>query len=247
MSTVTVIYKEIKHHHFLSPIYYLLHYIPALCFLFEHSQALMSVCIACAFAYLYKHAFVLTGSIIGTGPGYATVAWHSFHHYLHLLVRRDISAVVLDFHLPKREANKKRSLTFLLWVVSQWSFMSGICYMEAELCNISPNWCWQLAQCWHINTYFNSKVTVASHRGLKLIVDIWHWGTCSPDILSLDALVKLKVRQFINMPAVTVHMDTPWMCSAWKKHHHSHSQTPADALKIPSVIQKQVFLTSNAL
>lgn len=42
------------------------------------------------------------------------------------------------------------------------------------------------------------------------------WFTCRPDILSLDALVKLMIRQFTIIPAVAVQMDTPWMNSAGK-------------------------------
>lgn len=41
-------------------------------------------------------------------------------------------------------------------------------------------------------------------------------GTCSPDIFSLDALVKLNIWQLAIIPVVTVQMDTPWMDSGEK-------------------------------
>lgn len=62
---------------------------------------------------------------------------------------------------------------------------------------------------------------------------MWGCSTCSPDILSLDALVKLKILQFIIIPAVTVHMDTPWMDSVEKTYH---SQKSEDALKAHSIL-----------
>lgn len=42
--------------------------------------------------------------------------------------------------------------------------------------------------------------------------------TCSPDILSLEDLEKLTIRQFIIIPAVTVQTDKPWMDSRKKEY-----------------------------
>ena len=48
-------------------------------------------------------------------------------------------------------------------------------------------------------------------------------STCSPNILSLDAFVKLKIRQLVIIPADIVQMDTPWMDSGEKSQPQSET------------------------
>lgn len=50
------------------------------------------------------------------------------------------------------------------------------------------------------------------------------YSTCIPDILSLDAFLKVNIWQLAIIPAVAVQIDTPWMDSGEKNISKSEAR-----------------------
>lgn len=90
----------------------------------------------------------------------------------------------------------------------------------------NPSYVCCVWQCRHGNRLdysIDRRVPLGLHARLDLhnrstsfrVVD----GTCCPDILPLDAFVKLKIWQFTIIPVLTVQTDKPWMDSVGEYSH----------------------------
>lgn len=63
-----------------------------------------------------------TWTMIGAGPGHSTVTWDCCHRYLHLLVWRNFSAVVLNFNLQERGGQKHTSCHMSVKRCAVWKY-----------------------------------------------------------------------------------------------------------------------------